>query len=148
MDVLATRLLTPLLDAPLREHIDTVATRVRCAAAGTPSRALRLAALVHEEAVGQLPTVLREAGLGAHTAPVLAIVGGFGEVWKARDAAGLADYVGRHREHLASLLLFELAHEGRPTAAMRAAARQGGVAEEFETWVRRLGAGAEEGGSA
>jgi hypothetical protein len=146
MDVLATRLLAPTLAAPLREHIDAVATRVR-RAAGTPTRVLRIAALVHEEAIGHLPAVLRKAGLSAHAAPVTAIVGGFGEVWKARDAAGVVGYEGRHREHLASLLLFELAHEGAPTAEMRAAARRGGLGEEFETWVRRLGAAAGEGGS-
>jgi hypothetical protein len=38
----------------------------------------------------------------------------------------------------ATLLLFELAHEGAPTEAMRATARLSGLEQAMETWVARL----------
>lgn len=148
MDALAKRLVSSAVPAPLLEHIAGVAARVVHVAPDAPAAlTLGIAALVHEEGPGRLPALLREAGLDAHAPLVTAIVAGFGEVWKTYDAPGLADYLRRHREHLAPLLLFELAHEGSPTPAMQAAARAGGLADEFETWVRRLGAGAGQGGS-
>jgi hypothetical protein len=42
------------------------------------------------------------------------------------------------QNHLEPLLLFEVAHEGAATDAMRAAARLGGYEENLEIWVRRL----------
>ena len=138
----------PLTGAALRAHIDGVVARVARAAAGEPhGPALRAAALVHEEAPARFPTRLA-ANEAEHAPLVAAIVAGFGALWKARDPDGVADYVARHRAHLAPLLLFELAHEGAPTALMRAAARQGGLDQEFEAWVERLGGDAGQGGRA
>ena len=72
-----------------------------------------------------------------HVPPDLApIVLGFGEVWQ--PDLDLDAYVGRHHDHLRALLLFELAHEGAVTPAMRAAAERGGIAPELTAWERAL----------
>src|SRR5206468_11879918 len=44
---------------------------------------------------------------------------GFGEVWRAESDAKLREYTQAHVGCLTPLLLFELAHEGRPTAPMK-----------------------------
>jgi hypothetical protein len=95
---------------------------------------LRLAVLLHEEAPNALPRLVAAAGF-SEFAP---LIGGFGELWKTTGEDEIAAYANAHRAHLDSLLLFELAHEGRATVAMERAAARGGLANSFERWASRL----------
>ena len=99
----------------------------------------RLAVLVHEQPPEAIPDVLATASFAAAAPTVHAVISGFGRLWKVRSEAELADYVEAHRPYLPALLLFELAHEGRATTAMRHAAELAGLAETFERWAARLG---------
>jgi hypothetical protein len=128
------------LAIPYVPHLDDVYARlVRAMGAREPhGAALRLAVVVHEQAPAQIVRALTRAGRGRMAPVVSAVVAGFGEVWKAPDAEALAAYVRRHRGHLRPLLLFEVAHEGRATPAMRAAARLGGLAGPMARWTTRL----------
>src|SRR5439155_7305545 len=98
----------------------------------------RLMVLLHEERPARARVLLEDAGF-AEAAPALAaVLNGFGEVWRAESDAKLREYTQAHAGCLAPLLLFELAHEGRPTAPMKRAAHFGGIEQTFQRWARRL----------
>ena len=59
------------------------------------------------------------------------MVAGFEGIWKAKGEAALAGYVREHATCLRQVLLFEVAHEGRATAAMTGAARLGGLSADL-----------------
>ena len=121
-------------------HLDDVYARVvRASGRGEPDAvALRLVAVVHEQPPAVVSSLLRRHVGAAVAARVAAIVRGFGEIWKIDDERALARYVRRHRAHLRALLLFELAHEGTSTEAMRRAAVLGGLTRPLAAWTRRL----------
>jgi hypothetical protein len=129
-------------DLPVRlfAHIGDVYRRLEVAAGDTGAdlAALRLTVLVHEEPAERVPTLVEDAGVTDLAPVVTAVVEGFGELWKVEGDARLAAYVATHRPALASLLLFELAHEGRPTPSMERAAALGGLTGAFRGWVTRL----------
>jgi hypothetical protein len=135
-----TRALCRELPVRLFAHIGDVYRRLEVAAhdAGSDLAGLRLAVLLHEEAADRVPSLIEGAGLTDLAPVVTAVVEGFGELWKAGGDAPLADYVAAHRPALAPLLLFELAHEGRPTPSMERAAALGGLTGAFRGWVTRL----------
>jgi hypothetical protein len=124
----------------LFEHIGIVYDRLeRVADASFPTIAqLRLAVLLHEQSPASLPSLLVGAGFSDFAPIVLAVIGGFGELWKTKTEHEIAEYVLAHRGHLASLLLFELAHEGRATSQMERAAELGGLDLSFKRWAARL----------
>jgi hypothetical protein len=130
----------PRLAVRLFEHVGDVYTRVEIAA--DPDFAqiaeLRLAALVHEEPPAAVPEVLDAAGLGDFAPTVLAVVGGFGRIWKARSEADLRDFVRTNAQHLAAILLFELAHEGQRIPRGERAAELGGLRAAVQRWTVRL----------
>jgi hypothetical protein len=108
-----------------RLHIADVSDRVRAAAPDDLREELLRVTAVHEDRDDPPPDV---------SAVVLA----FGEVWKLDGDAEIAAYCTRHEAYLRPLLLFELAHEGSSTEAMRAAATHAGVRTEFAGWEREL----------
>jgi len=112
-------------DDETSRHIEQVSARIRAAAPPDLREHLLRAAAVHEER--------DPARLPADVAPVVL---GFGEVWQTD--LDLDAYVDRHEGHLRPLLLFELAHEGTATAAMRAVASHAGLADDFARWERAL----------
>jgi hypothetical protein len=99
---------------------------------------VKLAALLHEMSLAEVEGTLRRMGFGDVAQLVCDIIGGFGEIWKISSEAQIREYVFRRKNHLELLLLFEVAHEGAATDAMRAAARLGGCEENLEAWVGRL----------
>jgi hypothetical protein len=131
-EVLATRIFS---------HIGDVYDRLEVAAgADFPEiAALRLLALVHEEPPARARMLVEDAGFGDAASTVTAVLHGFGEVWRAASDDELREYARAHAGCLAPLLLFELAHEGRPTAPMKRAAHFGGLELPFQRWARRLG---------
>ena len=132
--------LRALLPVSLFEHIGIVYHRLEALADARFSglAASRLAVLLHEMSPGSLPGVLAAAGLSDFAPPVLGAIGGFGELWKVATDDQIAEYVVAHQAHLASLLLFELAHEGRAIPAMERAAELGGLDVDFKRWAGRL----------
>jgi hypothetical protein len=124
----------------LFEHIGIVYHRLEeLADAHFPGIAgLRLTVLLHEMSPGSLPSLLAGAGLSDLAPPVVGAIRGFGELWKGVADDQIAEYVVAHRAHLASLLLFELAHEGRTIPAMERAAELGGLDLDFKRWAARL----------
>jgi len=82
--------------------------------------------------------LVEDAGFAEAAPAVAAVLTGFGEVWRAESDEKLWEYSRTHGARLAPLLLFELAHEGRPTAPMRRAAHFGGLELPFQRWARRL----------
>jgi hypothetical protein len=132
--------LAAALAVPHLPHLDDVYSRVthvmgRCE---PDAVALRLAAVVHELPPARVRRLLVRAG-HANVAPlVVVIVAGFGEVWKLDTPAALARYVRRHQRRLRALLLFEVAHEGGATSAMRAVAQRAGLARPLARWNARL----------
>jgi len=128
------------LPARLFEHIGDVYRRLELAADQdfSGSAQLRLAVLLHEESPASIPYLLECGGFSDFLPTVHAVVGGFGEVWKATADRELADYVGTHKAHLESLLLFELAHEGGATPRMERAAELGDLGLTFRRWAARL----------
>jgi hypothetical protein len=136
----AARALCQELPVRLFAHIGDVYRRLEVAAGecGADLAALRLAVLLHEEPADRVPSLVEGAGVADLAPVVTAVVEGFGQLWKAEGDAPLADYVAAHRSALVALLLFELAHEGRPTASMERAAALGGLAAPFRGWVTRL----------
>jgi len=128
----------------LRSHIVAVYARVERAAGPASPAAwpLKLTALVHEEPPARVGRVLARAGLAGQSRFVRGIVASFGEIWKARDGRALAAFARRHRRRLRPLLLFEVAHEGAATAAMRDVARRGGIERVLASWLARLAPGA------
>ena len=100
--------------------------------------ALRVTVLVHEEPPECLPALLRHAGFSDFSPTVVAVVRAFGRLWKLRNERDAMDYVKLHRPWLGPLLMFELAHEGVLTPAMRSVARLGGFEGAAERWAGRL----------
>ena len=88
----------------------------------------------------KLGTTLRRAGMADAASRVLEILNGFGNVWRVKEEEELQKYVRGHRAHIEGLLLFEVAHEGAATEAMRSVARLGGLEEQLEKWEARLAA--------
>jgi hypothetical protein len=129
-----------LLPVKLFEHIGIVYHRLeRVADTHFPGIAeLRFAVLLHEESPDSLPRLLATAGFSDFAPSVLGVVAGFGELWKVTADHEIADYVVAHRAHLASLLLFELAHEGRAISEMERVAELGGLDISFKRWATRL----------
>jgi hypothetical protein len=133
--------LARLLPLKLFDHIGIVFDRLeRIADASSPTVApLKLTVLLHEQSPDSLPRLLAGAEFSDFAPIVLAVIGGFGELWKTRTDREIAEYVRTHNDHLASLLLFELAHEGRATGQMECAAEVGGLHRSFKRWAARLG---------
>jgi hypothetical protein len=133
--------LDQLLPVKLFDHIGIVYDRLeRVADASSPTVApLKLTVLLHEQLPDSLPRLLAGAGFSDVAPIVLTVIGGFGELWKTRTDREIAEYIRIHTDHLASLLLFELAHEGRATGQMECAAELGGLHLSFKRWAARLG---------
>jgi len=121
-------------------HVAEVMQRVEVAAGGEHDRfwSVKLTALVHEIPLPALGATLQRTGMADVASHVLAILNGFGHVWRVKDERELQKYVSGHRAYLESLLLFEMAHEGTATEAMRAVARLGGLEKRVEEWSVRL----------
>jgi hypothetical protein len=132
----------PHFPVRLFEHVGDVYRRVETSADDELDElpALRLAALVHEEPLESLPKLLESADLSNLTPTVVAVIGGFGLIWKAEAKTDLRAYVTAHRRHLAAILLFETAHEGRSTALMERAAELAGLKTALLRWSARLAA--------
>jgi hypothetical protein len=132
----------PHFPVRLFDHVGDVYRRVETTADDELDElpALRLAALVHEEPLESLPRLLESANLSDLAPTVVAVIGGFGLVWKARGEADLRAYVTAHKQHFASTLLFEVAHEGRSTALMERAAELAGLKTALLRWSARLAA--------
>jgi len=99
---------------------------------------VKVAALLHEMSLAEVEEALRLMEFRDVARLVCDIIEGFGDIWKINDESRLREYVFRRQTHLEPLLLFEVAHEGAATEAMRAAARLGGCEENLEAWVGRL----------
>ena len=123
-------------------HVAEVMRRVEVAAGDEYERfwSVKLTALEHEIPPTELVETLQNARMADMASRVLAIINGFGHVWRIKDKEELQKYVSEHRAYLESLLLFEVAHEGKATEAMRAAARLGGLEERIEEGNARLAA--------
>jgi hypothetical protein len=130
----------PHFPVRLFEHVGDVYRRVETAAGddSVEIEGLRLTALVHEEPLESLPKLLGSAGVSGFAPTVAAVTSGFGRIWKVRTEHDLRAYVEAHRSHLASMLLFDVAHEGRAIPEMERAAEVGGLADAFNCWVGRL----------
>ena len=61
-------------------------------------------------------------------------------MWRVKEGEELQKYIRGHRAQLEGLLLFEVAHEGAVTEAMRSVARLGGIEKRLEKWEARLAA--------
>jgi hypothetical protein len=131
-----------LLPVKLCEHVGTVYHRLERLADPDFERvaALRLAVLLHEESPDSLPSRLGAGGFGDLAPTVIGVIRGFGALWKVKADQEIAEYVVAQRGHLASLLLFELAHEGRAIPHMVRAAELGGLDPDLKRWAERLSA--------
>lgn len=122
-------------------HLATVSARLEAAAGAEPdARWLQLAVLVHEQPADSAATVLARAGFADVKDRIVAVLRGFGALWKIRDAAERRAFIRDCGDGLAPLLLFELAHEGRATEAMIETARAGGLEATLRSWASRLAA--------
>jgi hypothetical protein len=130
--------LADVLSGKVSDHIRRVYERLERAVDEELAPSLRLTVLVHEVAPDHVPALLDRIGLPDFTPIVTSIVHAFGRLWKLRSDDDLADFVRAHEPCLAPLLLFELAHEGAPTVAMRRIARLAGLERSFEGWAARL----------
>ena len=132
-----------LLPVRLFEHIGATYQRLeRLADPDFPDLAkLRLAVLLHEESPCSLPGILAEAGFGDFAGTVIGVIEGFGQLWKVLADREIAECIVAQREHLAALLLFELAHEGSAIPQMERVAELGGLDLPFRRWVERLPTG-------
>jgi hypothetical protein len=113
------------------DHIADVYARVERVA---DDWRMKLVVLVHEEPPDRAVRLVEEGRLPEAAPLVDAVLRGFGALWKMPAAAWRA----ANARHADALLLFELAHEGRPTTAMRQAADAAGIAERFDDWSDRL----------
>ena len=127
-----------MLSWKVSDHIRRVYERLERAVDEELAPPLRLTVLVHEVAPDHVPALLDRIGLPDFRPIVTSIVDTFGRLWKLRSDDDLVDFVRAHEPHLAPLLLFELAHEGAPTVAMRRIARLAGLELRFEYWAARL----------
>jgi hypothetical protein len=115
------------------DHIGDVYARLESVATDWRMKAV---VLVHEEPPAHAVQTVVGAGL-PEVAPLAdAVLRGFGDVWKLPTAAWLAT----HRAHADALLLFEVVHEGRPTASMLDAADAAGIGGAVRRWSDRLAA--------
>ncbi len=131
--------LANILPTRFFDHIADVYARLeRIVSASPEAWPLKLVVLVHEEPPARAAELVSCVGFPDVSDLVFHILSGFGAVWKVRNDAQLELYVRAHRADLASLLLFELAHEGIPTASMRSAARAAGLVVEFQRWITML----------
>jgi len=123
-------------------HVAEVIQRVEVAAGDEHERfwSVKLTALVHELPPTELVATLQRAEVADVASRILAILNGFGHVWRIKNKEELQKYVNGHRAYLESLLLFEVAHEGVATEAMRAVASLGGLEERLEEWSAHLAA--------
>lgn len=130
----------PDFPVTLFDHIGDVYRRVETAAGDEFVHVahLRVAALLHEEPPASLSNLLDSASLPDFAPLVQAVIGGFGRIWKVRTDDDLRAYVEAGTPYLTALLLFEVAHEGRPTVSIERAARLGGLQGELESWLARL----------
>jgi hypothetical protein len=130
----------PAFDVALFDHVGDVYRRVEIAVGPDVERAaeLRLTALVHEESPDALPRLLRAAGVADLSPTVLAVTRGFGRIWKIEREDDLRSFVEAARPFLGEILLFELAHEGRPIPQMERAAEIGRIRVAFARWAERL----------
>ena len=130
------------LRSTLIPHVAAVMQRVEVATGEEHERfwVVKLAALMHEIPPTELGATLQCAGVADVATCILAILNGFGQVWRIKTQDERQRYVNAHRVYLKSLLLFEVAHEGAATDEMRAVASLGGLKEQLETWSARLAA--------
>jgi len=130
------------LCSQLIPHVAEVMRRIEVAAGDEHERfwPVKPTALVHEIPPTNLGTTLRRTGLADVDSRVLAILNGFGHVWRVKEEKERQEYVRGHRAHLEGLLLFEVVHEGAATEAMRSVARLGGIEKRLEKWEARLAA--------
>lgn len=126
--------------AQLTPHVIEVIRRAEIAMGDEQKRLwpVKLAALLHEMSVAEGDETLWQMGFGDIARLVCDIIEGFGEIWKINAESQLREYAFRRQSHLESLLLFEVAHEGAATDALRTAARLGGYEAHLEAWVGRL----------
>jgi hypothetical protein len=126
--------------AQLTPHVVDVIRRVEIVMGDEQTRfwPVKLAALLHEMSIAEVEEALRQMGFRDVARLVCEIIEGFGHIWKINDESQLCEYVFLRQSHLEPLLLFEVAHDGAATDAMRAAARLGGYEENLEIWVGRL----------
>jgi hypothetical protein len=110
-------------------HVDGVRARAAAVAPEDLRAVVLEAARIHEE---RDPARLRAL---TEDEQAIAVALAFGEIWSEAD---LGAYATRHAAILRPLLLFELAHEGTATDAMRAVARAGDAGDEFAAWERAL----------
>ena len=125
----------------LFEHVAAVYHRLERLAAANHAASItemRLAVLFHEEPTDRLPSLLGEAGFPDFAPAVVGVIGGFGQLWKAKTDQEMVAYVAAHKANLPALLLFELAHEGRATPQMERAAEIADLSVDFNRWVARL----------
>lgn len=131
--------LARILSTPFFDHIAEVYARLERIATGSlEAWPLKLVVLVHEEPPARAAELVGGAGFSEARDLVLRVLDGFGGVWKVRNDSEMEAYVRAHGPGLASLLLFELAHEGAATASMQSAARAAGLAATFQRWLGRL----------
>jgi len=102
---------------------------------------VKLTALVHEIVPTELLTTLQHLGMADVAVGVTTLVQQFGGIWRVKDEAAMHEYVSIHRTYLEPLLLFEVAHEGTATTAMRTAAQLSGLDEGLAQWIVRLAVG-------
>lgn len=125
----------------IRQHIEAVCDRAQRIAPDDLRELVLVVAMIHEE---RDPDRLRAAARAvasddeqAETAISVAL--SFGGVWALYDPEAEAPaFVERHRAYLRPLLLFELAHEGAATHAMRTVARAAGLGRELGAWQSAL----------
>ena len=130
--------LADVLSGNVSDHVRRVYERLERAVDEELAPPLRLTVLVHEVAPDHVPALLDRIGLPDFTPIVTSIVAAFGRLWKLQSEDDLIDFARAHGRHLAPLLLFELAHEGAPTVAMRRIARLAGLERRFDGWAARF----------
>ena len=93
------------LRSQLIPHIAEVMQRVEVAAGDEHERfwSVKLTALVHEMPPADLDATLRRAGIADVASRVLAILKGFGHVWRVKEGEELQKYITGHRAHLEGL---------------------------------------------
>jgi hypothetical protein len=87
-------------------HVAKVIRRVEVAAGDEHERFwfVKLTALVHEITPTELAATLQRAEMADMASCVLAIINGFGHVWRVKEERELQQYVSGHRAYLEALL--------------------------------------------
>ena len=128
-----------ILGVPFLDHVGDVYARLeRAAASASDPWWVKLAVLVHEAEDAVLCLSLDRTGFADVSPQIRSLLRGFGRLWKIHEPSDLEEFVASHRNVLAPLLLFELAHEGAATPMMHAVAEVAGIASDFEGWAKRL----------